>query len=216
MNKLLVFLFLICGFNALAQPEIKGGLESFVGKNTVYPPYSLQNCIQGSVTISFKLDEQGVVYSSSIVSGIGTDLDDEALRLIRMSSGKWAVPQGYDTTIALVVPIKFTLSGYNCDRKTPQSIQQAINAYKANEGLTDAVLNFYRNKAKNKYDPAEEAKIVALKKELGFDEDFIAQKIEDGKTKLKQKDRQGACEDFKFVRDLGSDLADELLKQYCN
>ena len=196
--------------------EMKGGLESFVVQNTVYPPYSLQNCIQGTVHISFKLNTAGEVYFSTVKSGIGTDLDDEALRLIRLSSGKWKIPEGYDTAVALQVPVNFKLSGYNCDLKTPQDIQRAIAAYKANEGLSNAVQNFYRNKEKGVYTKADESRMQLLKQELGYDDEYLQRKIEDGKAKLKQKDRQGACEDFLFVKYMGSPLADELLKQYCN
>jgi TonB family protein len=216
MSRVLLFLLLIAGLGTHSQPKIKGGLEAFVLKNTVYPPYSLQNCIEGTVKISFKLDNKGAVYYSAIVSGIGTDLDDEALRLIRMSSGKWEVPANYDRTISLVVPINFKLSGYNCGNKSPAQIQQAISAYQSSEGLTNAVLNFYRNKNKGVYDKADESKILALKKELGYDDEFLKQKIADGKAKLKQNDKQGACEDFQFVKNMGSALADDLIKEYCN
>lgn len=214
MKGLLTSVFLLIGFCVRGQ-EIKGGLESFILQNTVYPPYSLQNCIQGVVNISFKLNATGEVYHSRVSSGIGTDLDDEALRLIRLSSGKWKIPDGYDTAVALYVPVNFRLSGYNCDLKTPQDIQKAIAAYKANEGLSNAVQNFYRNKEKGIYNKADEPKMELLKQQLGIDEEYLQSKISDGKAKLKQKDRQGACEDFLFVKYMGSSLADELLSQYC-
>lgn len=216
MKAILVTILIFTGLAVRAQPEIKGGLESFLVQNTIYPPYSLQNCIQGTVRISFKLNSKGMVYFSVIKNGIGTDLDDEALRLIRLSSGKWKMPEGYDSTFSLVVPVNFKLSGYNCDLKTRQEIQQAISAYKANEGLTNAILNFYRNKETGVYNKADEPKMLALKKELGYDDAFLESKINDGKAKLKQNDKQGACEDFLFVKHMGSALADELLKQYCN
>jgi TonB family protein len=216
MSRVLLFLLFIAGLNVNSQPRIKGGLEDFVIRNTVYPPYSLQNCIEGTVKVSFKLDSKGAVFYSAVISGIGTDLDDEALRLIRMSSGKWEVPAGYDPSVSLIVPINFKLSGYNCGNKNPAQIQQAISAYQSNEGLTNAVLNFYRNKNKGVYNKEEERKILALKKELGYDEEFLKQKIEDGKSKLKQNDKQGACEDFLFVKNMGSALADDLIKEYCN
>ncbi len=215
--KVLIAILIFTGIGAgIKAQTIKGGLEPFVREHTVYPPYSLQNCIQGTVQISFKLDGKGVVYHSEVRSGIGTDLDDEALRLIRMTSGKWVVPAGYDTAVVLKVPVNFTLSGYNCDLKSPQDIARAIAAYKANEGLTNAVLNFYRNKEKGIYNEADEPKMLAIKKELGYDDEFLQSKIQDAKAKLKQKDKQGACEDLLFVKHMGSDLADELLKQYCN
>ncbi|MEJ2903861.1 TonB family protein [Pedobacter panaciterrae] len=216
MSKILLALFLLLGLNVKAQPTLKGGLESFVMNNKVYPRYSLQNCIDGSVTISFKLNKAGEVYFSKIQKGIGTDLDDEALRLIRLSSGKWIVPADHDTTISVVVPINFKLSGDDCQNKSQKDIKQAIETYKTNVGMTDAVLNFYRHKATGKFTADEERRIVALKTSLGYDEEYMKMRINDGLKKLKQKDRQGACEDFMFVKNMGFDLADEQIAQYCN
>ena len=217
MKKSLIAILVFVGISSgIKAQTIKGGLEAFVREHTVYPPYSLQNCIQGTVQISFKLDGKGLVYHSEIRNGIGTDLDQEALRLIRMSSGKWTVPAGYDTALVLKVPVSFSLSGYNCDLKSPQEISRAIAAYKVNEGLTNAVLNFYRNKEKGIFNEADEPKMLAIKKDLGYDDEYLQSKIQDAKAKLKQKDRQGACEDLLFVKNMGSPLADDLLKQYCN
>ncbi|RQO67760.1 energy transducer TonB [Pedobacter sp. KBW06] len=215
MGRILLALFLLVGFTVQAQPQLKGGLEAFVTANKVYPPYSLQNCIEGLVNIGFKLNKKGEVYYSVIRKGIGTDLDDEALRLIRLSSGKWEVPAGHDSTLVLIAPMVFNLSGYGCDLKTREDIQRAIANYKSSEGMTNAVLNFYKNKDSVKYKPEEEARILRLKAELGYDEAYLKERINDGQRKLKQKDQQGACEDFLFVKHMGSNLADELIAQYC-
>lgn len=215
MARILFAFFVLSAFTLKAQPVIKGGLEAFVAANNVYPRYSKANCIQGTVTISFKLNKVGEVYYSKISSGVGTDLDDEALRLIRMSSGKWTVPKGHDTAVSLIAPIKFSLSGYNCSDKNPQEIQQAILAYKSNEGLVNSIQNFYRNKERGTYKQEEEGRFIALKQELGYDEEYFNERIKDGLKKIKQKDRQGACEDFLFVKYMGSDLANEMLEKYC-
>ena len=209
---LCLFFFALC---TKAQPVIKGGLENFINSNIIYPAYSYQNCIQGSIGISFKLSRSGEVYYSKVSSGPGIDLDDEALRLIRLSSGKWKVPDDYDTAYVLVVPVNFKLSSEDCNRVSQSEMNKAIAAYKANAGLTDAITNFYRNKAAGKYNEAEEPRILALKKELGYDDEYLGKRIREGQKKLKQKDRQGACEDFLFVKYMGSTLADELLEQYC-
>jgi TonB family protein len=216
MSKILLALFLLFGFGVKAQPTLKGGLDSFVANNKVYPPYSLQNCIDGTVTISFKLNKAGEVYFSKIQKGIGTDLDDEALRLVRLSSGKWIVPADHDTIVSVVVPINFKLSGDDCGNKSQKEIKQAIETYKTNVGMTDAVLNFYKHKAAGKYTIEEERKIIALKTSLGYDDEYMKMRIDDGLKKLKQKDRQGACEDFMFVKNMGYDLADEQIAKYCN
>ncbi|MEQ7802419.1 TonB family protein [Pedobacter sp. ASV1-7] len=212
----ILFAFLVCfTFTLKAQPVIKGGLESFATSNSVYPRYSLNNCIQGTVTISFKLNSAGEVYYSKISSGMGTDLDDEALRLIRLSSGKWVVPKNHDTAVSLIAPIKFSLATYSCRDRNPQDIQRAIEAYRSNEELVNSIQNFYRNKEKGTAVEAEEHRFVALKKELGYNDEYYRARIKDGLKKLKQKDKQGACEDFLFVKHMGSDLADEMLEKYC-
>ena len=215
MRKILVLFFLFITFSAVAQPQIKGGLEAFIKANLIYPPYSLQNCLEGSVTIAFKLTKAGEVYQSSVQSGIGTDLDDEALRLIRRSTGKWIMPAGYDTSVVVIAPVNFKLEGYNCGNRTKADKQRAIAAYQASEGLTDAILNFYKNKEAGTYKKEEEARFLQLKKELGYDKVFMERKIAAGMKKLEQNDKQGACEDFQFVKHMGFDLADQYLKKYC-
>ncbi|MES2454477.1 MAG: energy transducer TonB [Bacteroidota bacterium] len=213
MRILLALLF--AGLGATAQPALKGGLDNFVVNNKVYPLYSLQNCIEGAVTIGFKLNKQGEVYYSEVRKGVGTDLDDEALRLIRMSSGKWIVPVDHDSTVVIIAPINFKLSGYDCANKSREEILTAIRNYKISQSMTDVVLNFYKNKPDGKSTKEEEAKIIALKNTLGYDDEYLNSRITDGKKKLKQKDKQGACEDFLFVKHMGSDLADDLLAKYC-
>lgn len=215
MGRILLALFLLAGFTVQAQPQLKGGLDAFVKANKVYPPYSLQNCIEGVVNVGFKLNKNGEVYYSVVRKEMGTDLDDEALRLIRLSSGKWTVPAGHDSTLVLIAPMVFNLSGYGCELKSKEDIQRAIANYKSSEGMTNAVLNFYKNKDSVKYKPEEEARILRLKAELGYDDSYLKERINDGKRKLKQKDLQGACEDFLFVKNMGSSLADELIAQYC-
>lgn len=215
MEKILAILLFFIGLSVKAQPVLKGGLETFIQTNIIYPAFSLQNCIQGKITISFKVNRAGEVYTSKVSSGLGIDLDQEALRLIRLSSGKWQVPDYYDTTFVLIAPVNFTLSGGDCNTVSEQQKTRAIAAYKANEGLTDVITNFYRHKGQGNYNEAEQGRINALKEELGYDDDYLEKVIKQGQKKLKQKDKQGACEDFLFVKYMGSALADELLEKYC-
>jgi hypothetical protein len=213
MRRFLFFLLLVLGYQLKAQPSLKGGLGSFVQNNKLYPPYSRDNCIQGVVNIAFKLDHKGNVFYSEVRKGVGTDLDDEALRLIRMSSGRWMVPADHDTTLAVIVPISFALS--DCAGKSATEVKAAIEAYKSTTDLTNAVLNYYRNLEQGKTPGVTEAKVTELKTALGIDEHYLQKKLDDGKRKLKQRDNQGACEDFKFVKYMGSKLADDLLAKYC-
>ncbi len=217
MKKLLVICFMLICLIVSAQPRFKSGpsgFANFLTQNTIYPTFSKDNCIQGTTEISFKLDEQGRVYFSKITKRIGTDLDDEALRLVRMSSGKWLVPSDYDTTTNIVVPVKFTLQGYNCASKSQQEINQAINQYQVELGQINTIANFYKNYSEAK--PGQEQQIINLKNQLGIDDEYLNERIKAALKKIKQGDRQGACEDFNFVKNMGSSLADDYLTKYCS
>lgn len=217
MRKLLTLLMMLFATVTMAQLQFKtgaAGFATFLREKTIYPSYSKNHCIQGAVTVSFKLDKSGKVYGSKVTKGILSELDDEALRLVRLSSGKWKVPADYDTTIAVIVPVNFKLAGYNCERTSIKEIQDAIRSYQAEEALTNSVIGFYKNIDQAK--PGQETQIIAIKSQLGIDDEYLQSRIEQGLQKIKQKDKEGACKDFLFVKNMGSRLADEYLAKYCN
>jgi TonB family protein len=213
LTTLLIFLAL--GVNA-QEPQLVGGLTSFIKKNTIYPAYSLQNCIQGTVNIGFKLNAKGEVYAANVVRGIGTDLDDEAIRLINLSSGKWILPANHDTLSLILIPIGFSLQGYGCESRDKNAIATAIRAYKAETALIDIIQAFYKSKEAGNYNPEEEQKINKLKSDLDIDDAYLEERIEVGLKKIKQGDKRGACMEFNFVKYMGSDKASALLAKYCN
>ena len=216
VNTLTAFLLLFSIATSAQEPQLEGGLSAFLKENTIYPLYSSQNCIQGTVNVGFKLNAKGQVYYAAITNGIGTDLDDEALRLIKLSSGKWNVPLNHDTLALVLIPMNFTLKDYDCERKDKGSIAMAIRAYKVETELINVILNFYRSKEKGTYNAAEEPKILKLKSELEIDDDYLDRRVAAGLKKLKQGDKQGACADFTFVKYMNSDKADALLAKHCN
>lgn len=216
MYKLITIFFILISFGVKAQkPELKGGLDAFIKKNIVYPPYSLHNCIQGIVNIGFKVNAKGEVYYAAVTSGLGIDLDEEALRLVRMSNAKWMVPKTHDTTSLLVVPVNFALSGYDCDRVSKSDIALAIKGYKDQEALTNVVTNFYKNKELGTYKAEDEISVQQIKTQLNIDDDYLDEIIKTGLKKIKQGDTQGACKDFIFVKYMGSEKANDLLLKYC-
>jgi len=221
MNRFLLFagLWLFQLNIAIAQPHFKGGaddLNYFLKQNLVYPEYSKQNCISGTIQVSFNVDAAGKVHNVKVYKGMGLDLDDEAIRVIRLTSGKWIVPEGSDPTANLVLPITFSADDTHCQGSGGQDIGTAIEAYKARSGLVDAVTNYYSNKYLGKADSTKEGQIIALKQELGFDDDFADRMVKQAGQKLKEGDTEGACEDWLFVRNIGSNKADKMLARYCN
>ena len=227
LNFILSFLLTISAlFNASKQftwmtdgePTFKGGqksLKSFIDNNLIYPEFSKDNCLQGTIQVSFKLNKEGRIYNSGIKKGFGIDLDIEALRIVRLTSGKWIMPANHDTLISLVLPVNFTLRDFKCEQRSKDEINAAINAYQARLGLNSAIFNFYDKKAQGIYDQVDEARIIALKSQLGYDEKFIDRLFKQAQRKLKQDDKEGACEDAQMIRRLGSDKSRYLIDQNC-
>lgn len=217
-----LLLITVIQFSALfmpAQPEFKGGqrnLSLFIANNLIYPEYAKQNCLQGTIYVSFKLNKQGRIFDSEIHKGFGVDLDDEALRIVRLTSGKWIVPPTHDTTSALILPVNFSLKEYECESRSADNIKGAIAAYKARENLTNAIFNFYDKKSQGgKYSQTEEAHILILKGQLGYDEKYIAKLLKQAQRKVKQGDKESACDDFQTIRKLGSNKADSWIDKNC-
>lgn len=218
LNIIFSLLIYVSGYLTDEQPIFKGGqrsLVSFIDNNLIYPEFSKENCLQGTIQVSFKLNKQGRIYDSRITKGFGIDLDMEALRVVRLTSGKWIMPANHDTLISLVLPVNFTLREFKCEERSKEEINAAINTYQARLGLNNAIFNFYDKKIQGSYNPTEEAGILSLKSQLGYDEKFIDRLLKQGQRKLKQGDKQGACEDFITVRRLGSDKSKMMIKQNC-
>jgi TonB family protein len=198
------------------QPVFRGkNLSTFIYNVLIYPDYSLANCLQGTVSISFKLNKEGRIYHSEVQKGFGTDLDLEALRVVRLTSGKWIVPAGYDTLVSMILPVNFTLRDIKCDQVPKDEISAAINAYQARRGMSEVIFNYYDKKPSGVNDEAGEIRMQALKYQLGYDEKFIDRLLKQAQRKLKQEDFEGACEDFQTIRKLGSDKSASYIMQNC-
>lgn len=200
------------------QPQFKGGTEalnSFITSKMIYPSFSKANCIQGTIYVSFQLSKNGEVFNSRVQKGLGIDLDTEALRLIRLTSTKWEMPTNHNENLKLVLPVNFSLKNYGCNERSSDDISKAITLYQSHLALEKAVLNYYKNKADGKTNLENEAEIIQLKAELGFDDQFINSKLKEAKQKLKQGDKEGACESLYFVKYIGSSAADVMIAENC-
>jgi len=218
INLIFLLFFNITSLFVDEHPVFKGGqksLATFIYNNLIYPEYSRDNCLQGTVQVSFKLNQQGKIYFSEVKKGFGIDLDKEALRVVRLTSGKWTMPANHDTMVSMVLPVNFTLKNYKCEQRTKDEINAAISSYHAREGMSMVIFNYYDKKSQGNYNAADEARIEAIKMQLGYDDKFIERLLKQAQHKLKQGDSQGACEDFQIIRLLGSNLSAGFIQQHC-
>lgn len=97
------------------EAEFEGGLKAlrdFIAKNTVYPDLAREIGKEGTVYITFVIDEKGQVESSKILKGVGAGCDEEATRVINKipkfkKLGKNAL--GKPVKVIYNIPIAFKL-----------------------------------------------------------------------------------------------------------
>jgi TonB family protein len=96
-------------------PEFTDGVEGlykFIGKNIRYPSEARRNGTQGRVIVNFIVEENGTLTNIKVVRGIGDGCDEEAVRIIKISSSLWkpGVQNGKPVRVSYTVPISFQLS----------------------------------------------------------------------------------------------------------
>lgn len=96
-----------------SMPEPEGGYEAFykfVNKKLRYPPRARRMAIEGTVFMSFVVDENGEMTNIKIMKGIGAGCDEEVLRIFEKPP-KW-IPgkqRGKPVKVNKVMPVKFKL-----------------------------------------------------------------------------------------------------------
>jgi protein TonB len=96
------------------MPTFPGGDESrvkFLTENIKYPQMAKESGIQGTVFVTFVIDEKGRVADVKVLRGIGGGCDEEAIRVVKMmppwNAGKQS---GKPVRVQFNMPIKFTLN----------------------------------------------------------------------------------------------------------
>ncbi len=96
------------------QPEYPGGtqeLYTFIGKNFKYPEMARAANVQGKVYVSFVVGKDGSIEEVKILRGLGSGLDEEAARVVKMMP-KWKAgkQRGKEVKVRYNLPIVCKLS----------------------------------------------------------------------------------------------------------
>jgi periplasmic protein TonB len=96
------------------MPEFPGGdkaLLQYVRSNTKYPQLEKENHIQGTVHMSFVIDQEGNVTEIQLLKGVkgGKGLEDEAFRVLR-SLPKWKPGKNNGQPVKVIFNMPFTFS----------------------------------------------------------------------------------------------------------
>ena len=93
-------------------PGGEAGLNKFISKNIVYPKQAIDTGAYGTVYVMFIVNQDGSVSElSTIGKKLGFGLEEEALRVIKATSGRWSPAMQRDKAVRMRfrIPIKFQL-----------------------------------------------------------------------------------------------------------
>ncbi len=111
-------------------PRFPGGesaRQQFMKDNLEYPHEARQAGIQGTVFVSFVVEQDGSVSNVEVLRGVGGGLDEEAVRVVR-AMPNW-IPgrqRGEDVRVQFNMPIRFRLSH---DEAAGETGSDQVSAY---------------------------------------------------------------------------------------
>ena len=117
------------------QPQFPGGeaaLMKFIKENLRYPSVLNESCIQGRVTLSFIIEEDGSITDIKCMRSPHDDLTKEAIRVVKLMP-KWlpGKQNGKAVRVKYVLPVSFRLTSQTTDRKrTPSDRPRSRNHFR--------------------------------------------------------------------------------------
>ena len=101
-------------FDLEKKPEFPGGesgMVQFLAENMKYPPQARENYIQGTVVVSFIIDQNGQVTNPVVMKDIGGGCGKEAIRVVN-SMPVWKPGQvnGKPVSVKYTLPLRFKLT----------------------------------------------------------------------------------------------------------
>ena len=96
-------------FAAVDQmPGIIGGLQTIM-QDLKYPAVAAKAGIEGRVLVEFVVTKEGTARDARVVAGVGSGLDEEALRAVRQAQFTPAMKDGEPVPMKLTLPVTFRL-----------------------------------------------------------------------------------------------------------
>lgn len=85
-------------------------IQEYLSRTVVYPPMAKDNGITGTVYVTFVIDHNGKVKDARVLRGVGSGLDEEAIRAVK-AMPNWSAGQqrGKAVQVQYNLPVKFTL-----------------------------------------------------------------------------------------------------------
>jgi TonB family protein len=121
-------------------PEFTGGqtaLRKFLTDHVIVPPFALNNQLAGAVDVEFVLTPDGQMDSLRVTNGVCCGLDEEALRVARLTAGKWKPGQIQGTAVRTRVDLPITFRVQNKNSRSVAYVQEMKVKYTTYQGSAD-------------------------------------------------------------------------------
>jgi len=93
-------------------PEYPGGkkaFQEFIRKNLKYPAKAIENNIEGTVHVKYRVNGLGRVIETEVTHGIGSGCNEEAMRVVKLLKYGKAKNRGVRVTASMRTKINFKL-----------------------------------------------------------------------------------------------------------
>lgn len=128
-------------------PDFPGGMKKFyeyLGKSIKYPVTAQNNNVQGKIFLSFTVEKDGQLNDVQVIRGLGSGLDEEALRVIK-GSPKWnpGIQNGDPVRVKYHIAVNFTLDNAETKLSTTSTAQTSISTLSSNNKISlSGIKNF--------------------------------------------------------------------------
>ncbi len=96
------------------MPEYNGGqkaLMAFLGNNIKYPAAAKKAGVEGVTVISFIVETDGSVSEIKTVKTLSPETDEEARRVVKLTSGQWepGMQSGKTVRVKYTLPVRYAI-----------------------------------------------------------------------------------------------------------
>ena len=96
------------------QPKFEGAdaaLFKFIKDNLKVTKSMIQNSHEGNIFVGFTVKINGELTGIEVKRGLSKELDEEAIRVVKLTSGKWkpGIDNGVPKNMSYTIPIKIRL-----------------------------------------------------------------------------------------------------------
>jgi len=195
-------------------PEFPGGTQAFgkfLSSNIRYPANAREQKIQGRVIITFVIERDGALSNERVVRGITDDLNNEALRVIKLSPNWKPGMQGNRTVrTQYSVPISFTLAPDEDTIKTSAPAKFSIASAIKGSMSSDPVFSAVEQVPEFKGGINAFGKFLATN--IRYPKDAREKNIQGRVIATFVVEKDGSLSDFKVLRGIGYGCDEEAIR----